>query len=351
MMPLILLLFLAFSSATRVDLAETLENMDALALQIRKDYVAGLDQQIECFEEDVGRYGISLIQAEPPANLNSLHLNVQTKREDGSRANPPEVFLEPGETGLIKITSYFDLEELTDAYGCVEIPDNEDYFGRICYFIVDYFATDSGLTLATVEYSLAVRIPKHNDVEYIIKATKIYKELCDCEILNEYTLQVEAYIDAECEVPLEGDTLVYGSLLCLKVFTTDALAQGFLFNPTSVLMVYKDIDGNDRTVEMIPVAETLNGRGMSEIVMDVLAVGDFISYTITVRLEGGLRALVDVNLRRLSEIKENSGIQGGSKWFKIVKEGSSDDSKSTSSASSLIQSVFALFIILGVMLL
>eukprot|EP00826_Nyctotherus_ovalis_P035230 TRINITY_DN300_c0_g1_i11.p1 TRINITY_DN300_c0_g1~~TRINITY_DN300_c0_g1_i11.p1 ORF type:complete len:139 (-),score=33.84 TRINITY_DN300_c0_g1_i11:131-499(-) len=116
---------------------------------------------------------------------------------------------------------------------------------------------------------------------------------------------------------------------------------------------YKDASGNDRTLEMIPVATLKNGVGQSEIVMDVLSIGDYISYTITVVLDGGLRML-EGNLRRLSEIKAGEGLQGSAPWFKVEqpKDSSSDGNASpSSSASSLMQSVFALLMIAGVLLL
>lgn len=359
MISFIFLLCLALSSASRIDLAAVEDPLSGEGHQLRADYIEALQQEIECFEADVGVFGISVIQAAPPEALRSVHVVLQASREDGSKVSPPSFVQEDGENGNIKLTAYYELEELTDAFGCIDIPESDDYFGKICYFSMDYVGTDSMLVLSTIEYSLAVRIPKHQNVEYVIAASKIYKELCDCVIDNDYELQVEAYTDADCEIPLNGETLIYGALICLKVTTDDPLASRFIFNPTSVLMVYKDINGGDRTVEMIPLAQTRNGAGFSEIVMDVLTVGDYISYTITVVLEGGMRALIDVDLKEpkslkpaKNELKEGEGLQGRSTQYKVIRESDSKtDDKPSSSASALAGSAFTLLSLIGFLVL
>lgn len=349
MIPLILFLCLGVSSALRVDLAELQDPLDTIGHQIRADYVESLQHTTECEFDEVDTIKVSVIHAKPPENLRSLHTVVYAVRDDGARLNPPMFYKEETGNGHIKLTIEYKMNQLLEAYGCTNLPANDDYMGKMCSFSLSYVATDSMLELMEVEYALAVRIPKHSNVEYVISAEKIYKKLCDCVINNDYTLEVEAYIDADCEVPLNGATLIYGSLVCLKVTTTDSLASRFTFNPTSVLMVYKDSMGGDRTVEMRPVATVTSGRGFAEIAMDVLSVGDYISYTITVVLEGGLRALVDVDLRRLEALKEGEGIQGESAWFTV--EGFADAVSKTSAGSSLVESVFALLMVLGVLLL
>eukprot|EP00826_Nyctotherus_ovalis_P049182 TRINITY_DN589_c0_g1_i14.p1 TRINITY_DN589_c0_g1~~TRINITY_DN589_c0_g1_i14.p1 ORF type:complete len:392 (-),score=82.04 TRINITY_DN589_c0_g1_i14:10-1185(-) len=330
MIPLILFLCLGVSSALRVDLAEIQDPLEAIGHQIRADYIESLEHITLCEFDDLDTIKLSVVHATPSANLRSLHTVLYAVRDDGARMDPPMFYKEETGNGHIKLTVEYKMNQLLDAYGCVDLPANNDYMGKMCSFSLSYVASDSMLELVEVEYALAVRIPKHSNVEYIISAEKIYKKLCDCVINNEYTLEVEAYVDADCEVPLNGAT-------------ADSLASRFTFNPTSVLMVYKDSLGGDRTVEMRPIATVTSGRGFAEIIMDVLSVGDYISYIITVVLEGGLRALVDVDLRKLEGLKEGEGIQGESPWFTI--EGFENASNKTSAGSSLVESVFALFMI------
>lgn len=346
----ILLLSLTLSSGLRVGLSRLEDPLSAQGHQLRTDYVESLEQTTECTFDEIDTIKVSVIQAAPPNALRSLHTEMLMEREDGSRTNPPQYYMEPGDNGNIKLTVEFKTRQLVNAYGCVTLPETDDYFGSMCNFSLRYIASDSGLELSEVEFSLVVRTPKHSSVQYVISAEKIYKKLCDCEINNDYTLEVEAYTDAECEIPLDGNTLIYGSLICLKVTTEDPLAARYFFNPTSVLMLYKDANGGDRTVEMRPLAVTNNGHGFTEIVMDVLTVGDYISYTITVVLEGRLRVLAEGNLRRLEELKEGDGVQGTSNWFTVKKEGG-DSKAPTSFGSSLVGSVFALFVTAGLLLL
>lgn len=316
MTPFILFLSFAVSFALRVDLVNSPSTpMDAIRLQARADYIECLTQEIVYGYDEIRTVHAGVEQEVPPATLSALYAELRAVRKDGTLVDPPNFSMVQtrGEDDIVLQTSY-DITQLTDVYGCREIPETPAYTGRMCEFTMDYTATELGVVLATVDFTLTVKQFKMGVGTYVVSAVKIYKKLCDCEIIEKYTLHIEAYKDAECTIPLNGESLVYGAPLCLKVTSPDSLASRYKFTPTSVLMRYPDAEGETISVEMIPVATVASGDGWAEIVLDATTVGEHISFLVTVVLgEGTLIedvAQVDYSTEQPKNEDEANGNEG-----------------------------------------
>lgn len=289
-----LILILSLSSALRVDIANSPAGpMDPFRLQARADYIECLTQKIIYGYDQLRTVSIGVEQEAPSANVSALYAEMFALKKDGTKIDPPNFSLIASRGSDIVLDSCYDLDQLVERYGCYDLPETSTHYGKKCDFTMNYAATELGVTLATLDFTLTVRQYKLAVGVYTISATKIYKKLCDCEIINKYAIEVDAYIDTDCEIPLEGNTLTYGSLICLKVTSPDALASRYQFVPTSVLMNYTNAMGDLLSVEMIPLATVESGIGYAEIAMDVLITGDHVSYFVTIVLGDGSLTPVD----------------------------------------------------------
>ena len=327
--------------------------MDAIKLQNRAKYISSLKQEVVSNFDNVDKFTTWVKQAAPDDDkLYSLKAILYAVKSDGTRVDPPN-FERMNATGYIYLGTVYSTNDLKESYGCKELPENPTYTGKMCEFSMDYIATESNQVLSTVDYSVSIKIPKLGSSTVSITATKIYKDLCDCEILSAYPLIVQAYTDSACTVPLTGNSLVYASTLCLKLTSTNSLASSYNFVPTSLIMTYSTTSGSPISVEIIPVASIVKSKGMAMLTFDVLTTGNRVHFTSTLILQSAKRMLHSG--RNLEDIAEGMGLQGTSAEFSIVEEinnkSTDKDETSTNTASGLNGSIIGLFVMLFALLI
>lgn len=330
--------------------------MDALKLQARANYIKSLKQDILATTDNVANFTTTVKQiAANTSEVYSLSTVLYGVKADNTRVNPPNFKMTSDGTYAYLATSY-NTSQLTNAYGCQDLPTNPTYIGKLCEFSLDYVGTESQQVLATVEFSLAIKIPKSASSTYSVNAAKIYKNLCDCSIVTAYPLVVEAFSDTGCSKPFTGTSITYGSTICLKLTSTNTLANSYTFSPSSVLMTYRTTGGSPISVEMIPVTSISKGKGYAFVSLDVLTTGNQVLFTTTLVLEGGRRMLEEGRL--LQAVAEGNGLQGNTTEYTVIAnetaEGSSTGSSTgtsttntttnvISSAGTLIVSLVGLF--------
>eukprot|EP00826_Nyctotherus_ovalis_P018735 TRINITY_DN15650_c0_g1_i4.p1 TRINITY_DN15650_c0_g1~~TRINITY_DN15650_c0_g1_i4.p1 ORF type:complete len:188 (-),score=37.35 TRINITY_DN15650_c0_g1_i4:80-643(-) len=79
---------------------------------------------------------------------------------------------------------------------------------------------------------------------------------CDCEIVTDIPAKTAIYTDSGCSVPLkENEIILYGSTLCLKIYSEDAYALKMNFETTMLNLYYKTGMGNLVELNVMSIAQ------------------------------------------------------------------------------------------------
>ena len=202
---------------------------------------------------------------------------------------------------------------MNEMYGWRTFAETSTYTGKVCEFILAYTAPESGIILYSFDFSVSVKLTKGvGQLLTAINGAKLYKDLCDCQIVIDYPITVDLYSDSDCTVPLTGNQIYYGSPLCMKLTSSSDIASSYLFQPTSVIMKYMSDDGENITAEIISLADIKAGVGYCNIVVDVLVTGDSLVFINTVVLQpnnGAGRLLQD----------GSTGLQASTRGLTVIK--------------------------------
>jgi len=311
-------------------------------LKARVDYLKNKKSVVGSTVDNVSKFTVTITQAPvDTSTVQQLEVQLYAKNTAGLSVNPPG-FTSEIIGGNQVLTIPYNSNQLTDFYGCRELPFNPTYIGKICDFTLDYVASELGVVLATDIFSVTVKIPKQGSSTMTVNAKKIFNDLCDCEVLGAYPLMVQVFIDSDCTKPLVGSEVTLGQKICMKLTTTNNLASTYDFETRSVLMTYYDAAGAPKTQEMITLSEIVDGKGTSKINIEVLSTGDSIMFTNTVLLKNSRRMLG--GNRVLIDDFAGKGLQGNSQSLLIKK------TFATSSASSIgISLTMILLVILAIL--
>jgi len=330
-------------AAKRIPISPRTDNMDAIQLQKRADYLKKLDESITSEVDNVNKFKALIKHTVVNAlEIRNLDVSLAVETPSGVYADPPNFSVNNDDTSTY-LSVVYAVEDLIEKFGCKEMPENPTYVGKVCKFKLDYIASELDVVLSTIDFSISVKLPKSASSTATIKAVKLYRNLCDCDILTGYPLLVDIYSDPACTTPLLGTTLKYGDTICMKVTTINPIASTYNFKSTSVLMTNKNSLGSPVTTELMPVSSVTCKKGECQVVLDVLAVGD-ISYTNTIVLSGA-RRMLDGNGRVLSDISDGKGLQGTSLTYTITGGPVTNSGSMIKFSIGVLLALFALFFI------
>ena len=333
---LLLVTLVAFSSAEkRVTLGPALASMSAQNLLDRSTYVKGMNQIYYCKMDSAGTYTSSVQHTlVPTTKVFNLDAVWYGKNSAGLVVDPPALSLS-NVNGYTLISATFTGGQLTDSYGCSDLPTNVNYVGKLCSFTVDYIAVDQGAVIMTTDFGVTIKIPKTASVSGSTSATKIYRKGCDCEILSALPLSIALFTDTACTVAFTGPSITYGSNMCLKVTSTNAAANSYTFEMAIINMAYP-AQGVTKTVDITAVSTRSCGnpcqKGLGMAYFDVSAVGSPVTFTVTVILRSSQGRLLVT--RQLGDPAEGNGLQGSSPAIPVTGVPSS-------SASGLLVAVLS----------
>ena len=343
---ILLLLIASYANAELVLVLASQTEINAMNLLSRAQYIKNLKNEVITSIDNIEKYTISIKESIPNENVNSINVALYSVLENSTRVDPPNFQITIDSSSIYFGTS-FSNDDLSEKYGCIEVPSNDKYVGKICQFNMDYIASESDIVLATVSFSMSIKIPKIQDEDYSIIGNKVYKNLCDCSIDTTYVLTVDIYTDKDCTQPLKGSSLEYGSTICLKLSSQSLLANFYYFTPTSVMMNYNTITGNILSTEMIPVTTIVSGKGTATAALDVLTTGTQISFVATVILNSNGRRLEE---RELEELENGNGIQGRTSTYTVVAPKVVSQNNQKSMADRIGSSIMTILII-GIIIL
>jgi hypothetical protein len=235
----------------------------------------------------------------------------------------------------------YNLDQLNQNHGCVDSTE-DDYVVKTCSFVLEYKAIESGFTLLEVGYTVCIKLPSSGVGTVITNAQRIYKHLCDCEILPEYPLTVDVYHE-DC-LTAWTSAIPYGSNICLHMHTSHNLAKTYKLHMTSILMAYDDAVGQTITTELANVVynkEDALGYTKVKLPMTVSAAGLTLQGTVILQ-QPGRRLMLSGGGRVLTggKISEGNGLTGYSPKLDVVKA-SSDGKALVVTLVSLLAMVMA----------
>lgn len=277
--------------------------MTAQGLKARVDYLKTKNSVVDSTVDSASKFTIKIIQK--PVDTSTVHqleVRLSAKNSAGASVDPPGFYSEILNGNEI-LTIPYTSNQITDFYGCWELPYHPNYVGKMCDFTLNYVASELGVVLATDFFSVAIKIPRQGSSIMTVNAKRIYRNLRELQESNEYPLIIEVFTDPDCTVKLVGNEVTYGDRICMKLTTTDNLASTYDFETRSIVLYYFRSHDEVEIMEMIKTSDIKDGKGISKINTDVLSVGDS-SFNIAVVLKkkdiaGGNKLVDDIMIGKV----------------------------------------------------
>eukprot|EP00826_Nyctotherus_ovalis_P043626 TRINITY_DN4614_c0_g1_i1.p2 TRINITY_DN4614_c0_g1~~TRINITY_DN4614_c0_g1_i1.p2 ORF type:complete len:209 (-),score=57.22 TRINITY_DN4614_c0_g1_i1:154-780(-) len=90
-----------------------------------------------------------------------------------------------------------------------------------------------------IKYTIGIKIEREIKGEFELGVNPVLINGCDCSLVVDIKAKTELFTDEDCSVPLRaGESVEYGSTLCLKLYSDDAAVQTKTFHTTTLNMYY-----------------------------------------------------------------------------------------------------------------
>ena len=228
-------------------------------------------------------YVSSVSQAKPPEEAPPFKARSYSILPSGSRINSPKFTLSSNDTA-ISLDVTFTESQVDKGFGCEQIDRDRDHYLTVCKLSLEYLAPNAGKVLnngelyVQVNYSMGILIPKDVKMPTKLGVVPIFENGCNCELVTNIKSSSEIFKDENCLVPFrEGDSVEYGSTICMKIHSNDELAKNLRFETTRVILEYTTSSGNTETADVTNLARRGCGNpcklATSYVIVDIFFVG------------------------------------------------------------------------------
>lgn len=203
-----------------------------------------------------GDYIISSVsQTLPTSDAPNFKAVSYSINSEGSLVPSPPLSLSMNETA-ISLDIAFEISQLTADYGCVELQDDENYFSTVCKLQINYAALDDSRIYAEIKYTIGVKVERMIQGEFELGVNPVLIDGCDCSLVVDVKAKTELFTDEDCRVPLKaGEKVKYGSTLCLKLYSDDAVVQDKTFHTTTLNMYYTSSLGQLKELDVKSISK------------------------------------------------------------------------------------------------
>jgi len=236
-------------------------------------------------------YVLSVSHEKPPDNAPPFKARSYSIISPGSRIDSPKFDVFFNNTA-ISLDVTFTESQADEEYGCEHINRDEKHYLIVCKLTLEYLAPGAGDVLNDGElylqlnYSMGILIEKEFKTHTKLGVVPIFENGCNCELVTHIKSSSEMFKDADCSVPFrEGDTVEYGSTICMKIHSNDELAKNLHFETTRVIIEYSTSSGEIKTMDITNHARKGCGNpckfATSYVITEIVFVGS-IKFRLTV---------------------------------------------------------------------
>lgn len=206
--------------------------------------------------EKRGDYIVSIVSQTLPSqtapNFKAVSYSINSQ---GELVSSPSLELVRNETA-IGLEVAFKVDQLTEEYGCTSMQSDEKYISTVCKLEMHYLSLDEGRHYVIIKYSMGIKISTTISGDFVLGVNPIMIDGCNCELVTDVPAKTAIYTDSGCSVPLkDNEIILYGSTICLKMYSEDAFALEMNFETTMLNMYYKTQLGNLLELDVMSIAQ------------------------------------------------------------------------------------------------
>jgi len=274
------------SAGSKVVITEaTCDLNDPIYTSYLMEYVRIFNPKIVC-KEDKGMFVSIISHTKPLWDVGGLYARAFTATNGEKEIID---FTRTDDDNNIYLHTKLSLVDIQDTNRCKQIGADNKYINQECSMIIKYYNTAKNEVIKNYAFSLTMRIPKSENLEFLVACNPIFESGCDCVLDTKLTFETKVYRGDDCRHRIHaGSSLTYGEYVCFGIFGTDEVSKFSEFEVTFLSSTYSRSGQKDKVINALNFAiikhslYNVFSEGQVYIIVPIMSVGRLNFVTVVV---------------------------------------------------------------------